>query len=115
MTSAWQTVSEAATLPAGQRGSRRCAAVHDLPLVTSPVMHGDAEPQAHSRTSAAPTPTSEPHPACSPPAGAPHNIDEAAAIWFGTLCPAGNVADVATKRAKSFGTMVDAGDKTCIA
>ena len=50
-----------------------------------------------------------------PPAGAPHNVDEAAAIWFGTLCPAGNVADVATKRAKTFGTMVDAGDSTCIA
>jgi hypothetical protein len=42
-------------------------------------------------------------------------VDEAAAIWFGTLCPAGNVADVATKRAKTFGTMVDAGDSTCIA
>ena len=26
------------------------------------------------------------------------------------MCPAGNVADVATKRAKTFGTMVDAGD-----
>ena len=50
-----------------------------------------------------------------PPAGAPHNVDEAAAIWFGTMCPAGNVADVATKRAKTFGTMVDAGDGTCIA
>lgn len=39
-------------------------------------------------------------------AGAPHAVDEAAAIWFGTACPAGNIADVATKRANTFGTLV---------
>jgi hypothetical protein len=41
-----------------------------------------------------------------PATGAPHAVDEAAAIWFGTGCPAGNIADVAFKRANTFGTLV---------
>ena len=47
--------------------------------------------------------------------GAPHAVDEAAAIYFGTSCAAGSLADVATKRATTFGTMVPGADGACVA
>ncbi|KAL4447917.1 hypothetical protein ABPG75_005136 [Micractinium tetrahymenae] len=47
--------------------------------------------------------------------GAPHTVDEAAAIYFGPGCPAGNIADVANKRAASFGTLVTGPDGVCTA
>ncbi len=49
------------------------------------------------------------------PAGAPHKVDEGAAIWFGTTCPAGSIADVANKRAASFGTLTAGPDGVCTA
>ncbi|KAI3427249.1 hypothetical protein D9Q98_007183 [Chlorella vulgaris] len=50
-----------------------------------------------------------------PAGGAPHVIDEAAAIYFSNKCAAGGIADVATKRATTFGTLVAAADGTCVA
>ncbi|KAL4442400.1 hypothetical protein ABPG77_004984 [Micractinium sp. CCAP 211/92] len=47
--------------------------------------------------------------------GAPHKVDEGAAIWFGTTCPAGSIADVANKRAASFGTLTAGPDGVCTA
>lgn len=47
--------------------------------------------------------------------GAPHKVDEGAAIYFGTTCPAGSVADVANKRANTFGTLVTGPDGVCTA
>lgn len=54
-------------------------------------------------------------PAAHAPAGAPHKVDEGAAIYFGTTCPAGSVADVANKRANTFGTLVTGPDGVCTA
>lgn len=42
-------------------------------------------------------------------------VDEAAAIYFGTGCPAGSLASVADKRAQKFGTLTAAPDGTCTA
>lgn len=39
--------------------------------------------------------------------GAPHKIDEGAALWFGAGCEKGNIANVANKRGSSWGTMVN--------
>ncbi|PSC73557.1 Fe-assimilating 1 [Micractinium conductrix] len=50
-----------------------------------------------------------------PKTGAPHLVDEAAAIYFGTTCPTGSVADVANKRATSFGTLTTGPDGVCTA
>ncbi|PSC73808.1 iron starvation induced [Micractinium conductrix] len=50
-----------------------------------------------------------------PRTGAPHLVDEAAAIYFGTTCPTGSVADVANKRATSFGTLTTGPDGVCTA
>lgn len=43
-------------------------------------------------------------------AGAPHKVDEGAALWFGTGCEKGNIANVANKRGSSWGTMVNGTD-----
>lgn len=63
-----------------------------------------------------PFPTLLPNPstprALPPFAGAPHVVDEAAAIFFGTTCFAGSLADVANKRAATFGTLKLASDGT---
>ncbi|PRW57721.1 Fe-assimilating 1 [Chlorella sorokiniana] len=42
--------------------------------------------------------------------GAPHKIDEGAALWFGEGCEKGNIANVANKRGSSWGTMVNGTD-----
>ncbi|EFN56499.1 expressed protein [Chlorella variabilis] len=47
--------------------------------------------------------------------GAPHVVDEGAAIYFGTKCAGGSIADVAIKRAKAFGTMVADASGACVA
>lgn len=44
---------------------------------------------------------------CAQYAGAPHKIDEGAALWFGAGCEKGNIANVANKRGSSWGTMVN--------
>ncbi len=43
-------------------------------------------------------------------AGAPHKVDEGAALWFGAGCEKGNIANVANKRGSSWGTMVNGTD-----
>ncbi|KAI7835721.1 hypothetical protein COHA_010375 [Chlorella ohadii] len=42
--------------------------------------------------------------------GAPHKVDEGAALWFGAGCEKGNIANVANKRGSSWGTMVNGTD-----
>lgn len=47
--------------------------------------------------------------------GAPHIVDEAAAIYFSSTCPSGSIADVADKRATTFGTLTTGADGVCTA
>ena len=42
-------------------------------------------------------------------------MDEAAAIYFGTGCPTGNLANMGDKRASGFGTLVQGPAGTCTA